>query len=332
MGSVSRHGKGWRAQVRRKGHKPLSATFPLKKQAEAWKDQRESEIVRGRLGLLPQHTLGEALKRFRLEKAHGRRGGRWEVNRLKLLERDPIAGTQLAALNVSHLSGLRDRELARVNPRTKRPIQGTTVRRIFSLLSSVFKACRADWHWLAHDPFKDFERPPPKKGRARGVRQAEVDGVVKALGYAGGPPKNDSQQVAVAFLLGIETAMRAGEMLALTWPDVHPKRAHLPETKNGDERDVPLSPRARELIGWMEGLDPVRVFTVAEGTRDALFRDARKRAGLSGFTFHDGRSEAISRLSKKLDIRKLAKMVGHRDLNSLMIYYTDDPDAIADEL
>lgn len=332
MASITPHGKGWRAQIRRKGQKPLSATFPLKKQAQAWAAQRETEIIHGRLGILPQHTLGEALRKFRLEKAPGRRGGRWEANRLKLLEADPIAAVMLPALNVSHLSDLRDRELARTNPRTKRPIQGTTVRRIFSLLSSVFKACRADWHWLAHDPFKDFDRPPPKKGRARGVRQAEIDGLVKALGYVEGPPKNDSQQVAVAFLLEIETAMRASEMLGLTWPEVHPKRVHLPETKNGDERDVPLSPRARQLIEWMRGLDPVRVFTVAEPTRDALFRDARKRAGLEGFTFHDGRSEAISRLSKKLDIRKLAKMVGHRDLNSLMIYYTDDPDAIADEL
>lgn len=331
MGTVSRHGNGWRAQVRRKGHKPLSATFPLKKQAEAWKSQREAEIVQGRLGLLPQHTLGEALRKFRLEKAPSRDGGRWEANRLKLLEVDPIARVMLTALNVSHLSELRDRELAR-ETRAGTPIQGTTVRRVFSVLSSVFKACRADWHWLAHNPFQDFDRPKPKKGRARGVRQAEIDGIVLALGYVGGTPQNDSQQAAVAFLLEIETGMRSGEMLTIDWPQVYPKRVHLLKSKNGDERDVPLSLRARELLGFLRGIDEVRVFTVEDGTRDKLFRDGRKRAGLSGFTFHDGRSEAISRLSKKLDIRELAKMVGHRDLNSLLHYYTDDPDTVADKL
>lgn len=331
MGTVTRHGKGWRAQVRRKGHKAMSATFPLKKHADAWESQRESEIVSGKLGILPQHTLGEALKKFRLEKAPKRDGGRWETNRLKALERDPIARIMLQALNVSHLSELRDRELARKS-RSGKPIQGTTVRRIFSLLSSVFKACRADWHWLAHDPFKDFDRPPPKKGRARGVRQHEIDGTVLALGYTDGRPQNDSEQVAVAFLLEIETAMRAGELLKLIWPAVFPKHVHLPKTKNGDERDVPLSKRARALIGFMVGIDPEKVFTVSEATRDKLFRDARNRAKLKGFTFHDGRSEAISRLSKKLDIRELAKMVGHRDLNSLMIYYTDTPEVVADKL
>lgn len=331
MATVTPHGKGWRVQVRRRGHKALSATFPRKKQADAWGAQREAEIVQGRLGVLPQHTLGEAFRKFRLEKAPARRGGRWEVNRLKQLEADPIAKLGLSSLGVSHLSEFRDRELARTTRRGT-PVQGTTVRRGFSLFASVFKACRADWGWMNHDPFKDFERPPPKKGRARGVKQHEIDGVVKALGYAAGAPRTDSQQVAVAFLLEIETAMRASEMLTLTWPQVFPKRVHLEQTKNGDERDVPLSPRARELFVFLRGLDSVKVFTVADGSRDTLFRDARDRAGLSGFTFHDGRSEAISRLSKRLDIRKLAKMVGHRDLNSLLLYYTDDPDEIADEL
>jgi integrase len=321
MATISRHGKGWRVQIRRKGHPPLSETFPLRKQAEAWAAQRESEIVQGKLGLLPKHTLAEALAKFREEKARNR----WEVNRIKVLERDTIAKVPLAALDSSHLSDLRDREL-------RRGVQGTTARRLFSLLASVFKAARADWRWMNHDPFRDFERPPPKKGRARGLRQPEIDAMVKALGWVAGTPQTASQQVAVAFLLAIETGMRAGELLTLTWPNVHEKRVHLPKTKNGDARDVPLSLRARELIDAMRGIDPELVFTVAEGSRDALFRDARKTAQVAGFTFHDTRSEAISRLSKKLDIRELARMVGHRDLASLMHYYTDQADEVADKL
>lgn len=320
MATISPHGSGWRAQIRRKGQKPLSATFPLKKQAQAWAAQREAEIVQGRLGILPQHTLRKALERFRRERARNR----WEINRLKALEADPVAATILPRLDSSHLSDLRDRELAR-------GIEGTTVRRLFSLLSSVFKACR-EWKWLAHNPFLDFERPPPKPGRRRGVRQAEIDALVSELGFQEGQPTTFAQQAAIEFLLEIETGMRDGEMLALTWPMVYPKHAHLPKTKNGDERDVPFSPRARQLVGYMRGIDPVRVFTVSAANRDQLFRDARKRAGLSGFTFHDGRSEAISRLSKKLDIRELARMVGHRDLNSLMIYYQDRPEDVADKL
>jgi hypothetical protein len=166
------------------------------------------------------------------------------------------------------------------------------------------------------------------------VRQFEIDGMVAALGFKEAPPATDEQQIAIEFLLEIETAMRDGEMLGMTWPHVHRKKVHLPEgtTKNGDARDVALSQRARQLIDYMRGIDPVRVFTVAPATRDTLFREARERAGLAGFTFHDGRSEGLSRLAKRLDILKLARMTGHRDLNSLMIYYHDRAEDVADEL
>lgn len=320
MATIRRKGDGWQAIIRRKGFPAIYETFPLKKQAEQWAAQRESEVVQGKLGILPQHTLGEALKEYREKRARNR----WERNRLLVLERDPIAKVALSRLDSSHLSQLRDRELAR-------GVEGTTVRRQLSLLASVFKACR-EWRWLAHNPFLDLERPAPKKGRARGLQQAEIDAVAAALGWQGGKPENASQQVAVLLLLAVETGMRAGEMLSLDWYQVAEKKAHLEKTKNGDERDVPLSLRARELLGYMRGIDPVRVFTVADDTRDKLFRDAKERAGLSGFTFHDSRSEAISRLSKKLDILELARMVGHRDLNSLMHYYRTNAEDVADKL
>lgn len=51
-------------------------------------------------------------------------------------------------------------------------------------------------------------------------------------------------------LLALETAMRRGELLGLKWANVDLRRrvAHLPDTKNGDERDVPLSSRAVAVL------------------------------------------------------------------------------------
>lgn len=48
--------------------------------------------------------------------------------------------------------------------------------------------------------------------------------------------------------------------------------------------------------------------------------------------FHDSRAEAIWRLSKKLDVMELARMIGHRDIRSLMFYYNADPGELADRL
>ena len=51
-------------------------------------------------------------------------------------------------------------------------------------------------------------------------------------------------------LFAIETGMRRGEILSLTWEHVHlgKRYVHLPDTKNGDSRVVPLSPLALELL------------------------------------------------------------------------------------
>ena len=44
--------------------------------------------------------------------------------------------------------------------------------------------------------------------------------------------------------------MRRGEILSLRWEHVHLNKrfVHLPDTKNGNSRNVPLSPQALELL------------------------------------------------------------------------------------
>ena len=123
--------------------------------------------------------------------------------------------------------------------------------------------------------------------------------------------------------------MRAGEILSLTPADVdlHARVAHLSDSKNGDARDVPLSRAAVRLFGWWRGWD------VTNASRDALFRKARVAAGLDGFTFHDSRGEALTRLSSKLDPFELARMSGHRDMDLLLKrYYRKTASQIAQKL
>ena len=128
--------------------------------------------------------------------------------------------------------------------------------------------------------------------------------------------------------------MRAGEIIGMRWPDVmlEKRLVRLPKTKNGDARDVPLSKKAVALIEHMKGLDPERVFTLSSALLDNYYRQGRDLAGIVGPTFHDARATALTRLSKKLDILELAKMVGHRDPRSLMIYYRQSATEIAAKL
>jgi integrase len=135
----------------------------------------------------------------------------------------------------------------------------------------------------------------------------------------------------------METAMRAGEIRSLTRArvDVKARVAYLPDTKNGDDREVPLTKDAIALLDCMPKGELWEDLNA--GSHDALFRKAKKRAGIGTvrgehLTFHDLRAEALTRLSKKVPLITLAAIAGHRDLNSLQGYYRESASDIAARL
>jgi integrase len=113
--------------------------------------------------------------------------------------------------------------------------------------------------------------------------------------------------------------------------DVAGRFARLPRTKNGEPRAVPLSRAALALLERLPS-DGASVFGLSSASLDTLFRRARQRAGIEGLTFHDSRHEAVTRLARKLDVLDLARMIGHRDLKSLQVYYNATPSEIAARL
>jgi integrase len=96
---------------------------------------------------------------------------------------------------------------------------------------------------------------------------------------------------------------------------------------------VPLSPRA---VALLELLPPPKengtVFGLTAKSLDALFRKAKTRAAIDDATFHDTRHLAITRLAKKLNVLDLARMVGHRDLKQLQVYYNETAEEMAKRL
>lgn len=304
-----------------------SKRFATKAEAQNWVLRIEAELSGGQR---PTASLAECCSRYLREVAPSHRGYRWEKIRLAALMADvSLASVSVAELDTTRLAAWRDARLAQVS--------AATVLRELNLLRSVLESARRDWGLIASNPVADLRKPKAPPPRRRRISAEAIDAMVSALGYVrGGVPVLLSQQVAVAFLLALETAMRSGEMLGLRWDAVGAKRVTLPRTKNGDRREVPLSTEARALLALMPR-DGERVFSVSAGTRDALWRKKRRIAAVAcpecaDLHFHDARAEAIWRLSKKLDVLELSRVVGHRDPRSLMLYYNADADSLADKL
>lgn len=197
-----------------------------------------------------------------------------------------------------------------------------------NLIESVLEVARKEWRWIPINPIKDVKKPANPRSRRRRVSDAEIGMVSDKLTGPSG------KEVLAGFKLGIETAMRAGEMWTLERRQIHLDRSyvHLEKSKNGDERDVPLSPKAIKIIRGLLKDRRDMLFKVSLGVRDALFRKARDAAGIQNLHFHDSRAEAIWRLSKKLDVLELARVTGHRDIKSLMFYYEADATELARKL
>jgi integrase len=321
MASIQRHGAKWRVQVYIDGARE-SKVCATKQEAAQWALAREAELSGKRL---PDKTLADAMRKYASEVSPTHRGESWEIIRLKALEKFKIADRKLAGLAGNDFAEWRDLRLELRKP--------GTVAREMNLLRSVLEHARRDWHWIRANPMSDVRWPTAPKGRARRITADEEKIITAAFGQAEGlKADSQTQRVGLAFLFAIETAMRSGEILGLTWADIKLDKRFviLQKTKNGDRREVPLTTRAVEILSALpEGEGPV--FGLEDDLRDALWRKNRPVA-LIDLHFHDTRGEAIWRLSKKLDVMQLARVIGHRDLKSLMIYYRESAEDMAKRL
>jgi integrase len=321
---------GWRAEIEKNGVRD-SDTFPTKAQAVAWATIREAEIMAGVRGDLPKKFVFEALQKYSEEVSAVKKGRRKEEIRIaKFIRELSFKDKIISEVDQTDIAGWRDSRLKLVAP--------STVNREWNLLRSVFQMARKEWRWIKVLPFVDVGRPKNPRPRVRRVLATEAKSLCDQLGYSDDlAVTTKRQEVALAFQLGIESGMRLGEIISLHPSRIDTKRrvVHLAETKNSDPRDIPLSTRAAYLLDKMAGRDPV--FTISEGISGNLFREARdavadKIPAIESLHFHDSRHEACTRLAQKLSVLELARVIGHRDLKSLLIYYNPTVEELASKL
>lgn len=327
MASLQKRGKGWFAQVRR-GGVSKSASFTTKAEAVAWAAQIEHGIMSGQRGEVPpDKTFGDLLNRYADEVSTTKRGERWERMRIGLTLRDDVAKVKLREFDARAVSAWRDRRLKQVSP--------ASVQREWNLLSNACSIAIREWKWLKENPMREVRRPPPTEPRDRLATDNEIERLLFALGYDyDTKTETASARIGAAMLFAIETAMRAGEIAGLTWANIKlPQRFCKIEAgkTSAARRDVPLSAEAIRIIEQMP-MDADTVFNTTTAQIDALFRKAKARAMIEDLHFHDFRHLAITRLAGKLDVLALARMVGHRDLRQLQVYYNLSAEDMAGRL
>jgi integrase len=152
-------------------------------------------------------------------------------------------------------------------------------------------------------------------GRERRLALGEIERLVTAL--------KDSPAGKAAVLLALESGMRRGELANLRWEHVDLRQSilHIPQTKTGYPRTIPLSTCA---VSVLKGLPRQLAGSVLNMKQDSItqaFVRACARANLIDLRFHDLRHEATSRLFEKgLNTMQVATVTGHRTLEMLKRY------------
>lgn len=308
---------GWRVQVRRKGFKSQSKTFRNKRDAEAWAATTESEMSRGiwvDRSEAERTTLKQALERYINEYTPKLRGSDKYIARARAIQRHPLAPRFLATIRGADIAEFRDERLAKVS--------ANTVRLDLALLSRLFSIARREWRMEGlSNPVELVSKPKLPGGRKRRISHDEESSLIEAAAIS------RNKWLVPAIRLAIETAMRAGELLNLTWNyiDLNKRVAHLPKTKNGEARDVPLSSRAIKVLQQLSitrDITEPRVLPITYRALNGAFTTARGRVQLKDLRFHDLRHEATSRLFElgTLDMMEISRITGHKTLTMLSRY------------
>ena len=320
MATYQERGDRVRALIRIKGHKPVSKTFRTKTLAKQWATKTEAAMLDGDHFNPGKTSVRKLIERYLKEEDTDR----WTYNRLARLNREekwvdlPLADCQDA--------------IALWVERRRKKVKANSVLREASVLSKVFSHAMKRWRVkLRVNPMRDIDKPNKDKPRNRRVKQSEIDAIWGHFGRQ--EPTIQRHYIPWMFEFACETGMRLGELTKLRWEDVNPDERwmYVLPSKNKDDRNGLLTVRAVELIAGLPR-STERVFPTNVGSVGTEFRRALKELGLSDLHFHDSRHEATSRLAKWLSVLELARVVGHRDLKSLMTYYNPTPAELAAKL
>ena len=260
----------------------------------------------------------EALGRYRTQISILKKGYAQEKYRIEQICRSFLGDKVAREVTSVDIATYRVQRLEEINPRTKRLLAPSTVRLEMSLLSNFFDIGRIEWGICDANPVANVRKPRCPPGRDRRLTPREERLILR---YCHGHTNSNLYSIVV---IALETAMRQGEILNLHWEHLNLKTriAHLPETKNGTKRDVPLSVKARDALIRLGVKNKGKVFGyTAEGLK-STWRFMLKKLGIQDLHFHDLRHEAISRLFElgSLDMMEVAAISGHKSLAMLKRY------------
>jgi integrase len=205
-------------------------------------------------------------------------------------------------------------------------LTAAAVNRPLAVLRHLLRLAHEEWEIISSVPRIKLEREP--QGR---IRWLEADEEVRLLAACA---KSQNKRLAAIVTVAMETGLRRGELLGLTWDRVDMTRGvlRLEVTKSGRRREVPMRQVVYNALAALPGAHEGRVWRV--GSIRTAFENAVTEAKLdSPFHFHDLRHHfATGYVMRGGALPALQQILGHATLAMTMRYSHLSPKHLREEM
>ena len=318
----------YRAQVRLKGARHISATFNRKTDALRWKQSLETDIRHGRhfpSQESKKRTVSDLIQRFIQDTFSQRKSKSTPLQTLTWWE-NQIGHITLDQVTTALIKDHWDTLSYHPSERTKKPLSSRTLNCYLETFSAALSKGWREYGWLKENPAIKLKKKQLPKGRVRFLDTDELKRFLQEV-Y-----KSSNVYLKPAVLLALSTGGRKTEILSLKWTDIDLKNERITfrDTKNGETRSVAIRGETLECLKqhamnyrflseyvfgarkykWKQGLAKINLpWEDPKSAFEAVCTDAK----ITNFRWHDMRHCAASYLlASGASLAEVGKILGHK--------------------
>ncbi len=302
----------WLFEINKKGYPRLSKGFDDLRTGKKWASKIEHEIETGQfedLTKASKTTMRALLEKYRDEITVDKKGHREESAKINLLIRNDISSHTITSLKAHHLY-----KFKKESDKVRAP---ATTNKYLHMLQNVWNTAKKVWG-ITMPPYNPFELVTMHKvdnARDRVLTTDEYSKLLVACSEGNMPVLRD------IVIFAYETGARQGEILKLKRSDVDfdKRLCTFLDTKNGEDRTIPLTDAAIEILKRHRFGDTL--FSLLPRRLRKHFSIACRRAAITNFRFHDLRAcFCTNALLSGMTIPEVSVLSGHKDWKQLQRY------------
>jgi len=297
--------ENWYISYQLLGKKYIEAVAPQKREAEAALGKKKALIREGKFFEMKNRAITWAEAAEKLKKTYHSLSGdtiRMYDNSLSILGRHGLDRLRLDQIDIDRINDY-------IADRQDEGVTNSTINRELATIKRMTKLCKL------YDLYNEIALLKENDARTIFLTEAEQDALLKEC---------LSPQLRLGVLIALNTGLRKEGVYHMRWQDIDFQAKNISRVVKGSKAvKIPLTERLeREIKAYRFQAvvsryvfpSPIKPGEPVRKDNNRPFINACKRAGITGFRFHDLRHTFASWfLMRTLDMKALQEILGHSD-------------------